>query len=144
MKSKPIIPRSLAEQDVDEALNYYISEEAEQAALGFVDALEQAYAHISRHPGTGSPRYAHELNLPGLRSWQLTRYPHIVFYVEHPDHIDVWRVLHGMRDIPEWLCADATSELTDDITAGRSSGSSKPAEEVFSRLEAKYRNKHKQ
>ena len=31
MKSKPIIPRSLAEQDVDEALNHYISEEAEQA-----------------------------------------------------------------------------------------------------------------
>lgn len=143
MKSKPVIPRSLAEQDVDEALNHYISEEAEQAALGFVDALEQAYAHISRHPGTGSPRYAHELNLPGLRAWQLTRYPHIVFYVERLDHIDVWRVLHGMRDIPEWLCADATSELADDITAGRSSGSPTSAEGVFDRLEAKYRNKNK-
>lgn len=143
MKSKPIIPRSLAEQDVDEALNHYISEEAEQAALGFVDALEQAYAHISHHPATGSPRYAHELNVPGLRSWQITHYPHIVFYVERPDHIDVWRVLHGMRDIPEWLCADATSELTDDITASRSSDSPKPAEEGSSHLEGKYRTKNK-
>jgi toxin ParE1/3/4 len=53
-------------------------------ALGFIDALEQAYTHIGRHPATGSPRYAHELNLPGLRAWPLTRYPHIVFYVEHP------------------------------------------------------------
>jgi len=26
-----------------------------------------------------------------------------VFYVEQPDHIDVWRVLHGQRDIPTWM-----------------------------------------
>ena len=45
----------------------------------------------------------HELNLPGLRFWPLTRYPHLVFYVERPDHIDVWRVLHGTRDIPQWM-----------------------------------------
>ena len=70
--------------------------------MGFVDALEKAYGQIGRNPGTGSPRYAHELNLPGLRAWPLTRYPHLVFYVEHPDHIDVWRVLHGKQDIPTW------------------------------------------
>jgi|APTNR8051073442_1049403.scaffolds.fasta_scaffold04873_1 toxin ParE1/3/4 len=138
MKSKPIIPRTLAEQDVDEALNYYISEEAEQAALGFVDALEQAYTHLSRHPGTGSPRYAHELNLSGLRSWPLKHYPHIVFYVERPDHIDVWRVLHGQRDIPEWFRADAMEELVADVSAGKASGQAKSADAVFDRLEAKY------
>ncbi len=103
MKAKPVIPRALAKQDVEEAISHYLSEDAKQAALGFIDALEQAYAHIARHPATGSPRYAHELDLPGLRSWSLNRYPHIVFYVEHADHIDVWRVLHGMRDIPAWL-----------------------------------------
>lgn len=57
------------------------------------------------HPATGSPRYAHELNLPGLRCWSLARYPYLVFYVEHPDHIDVWRLLHGQRDIPAWMQA---------------------------------------
>ena len=103
MKAKAVIPRALAKQDVEEAISHYLSEDAKQAALGFIDALEQAYAHIARHPATGSPRYAHELDLPGLRSWSLNRYPHIVFYVEHADHIDVWRVLHGMRDIPAWL-----------------------------------------
>lgn len=103
MKAKPVIPRALARQDVEEALGYYVSQEAASAALGFVDALEQAYAHIGRHAGTGSPRYAHELELPGLRSWPLKRYPHIVFYIERDDHIDVLRVLHGMRDIPAWL-----------------------------------------
>ncbi len=107
MKTKPVIPRELANRDVDEAIDHYLSEGAEQAALNFIEALEQAYAHLSRHPATGSPRYAHELNLPGLRSWPLTRYPYLVFYVERDDHIDVWRVLYGQRDIPAWLRDDA-------------------------------------
>jgi len=43
------------------------------------------------------------LNLPGLRFWPLTHYPHLVFYMEADDHIDVWRVLHGEQDIPAWM-----------------------------------------
>lgn len=108
MKAKPVIPRELANRDIDEAIADYLSEGAEQAAFGFIDALEQAYAHIGRHPASGSPRYAHELNLPGLRSWPLANYPHLVFYVEYPEHIDVWRVLHGQRDIPAWMQKPAT------------------------------------
>lgn len=103
MKAKPIVPRDLARRDIDEAIAYYLDEGEIEAAIGFVDALEQAYAHIGRHPAAGSPRYAHELNLPGLRSWPLGRYPHLVFYVERDQHIDVWRVLHGERDIPAWM-----------------------------------------
>jgi toxin ParE1/3/4 len=109
LKVKPIVPRELANHDINEIITYYLGESAEQAAYGFIDALEEAYAHIGRHPATGSPRYAHELNLPGLRFWPLTRYPHLVFYVERPDHIDVWRVLHGKQDIPVWMTQ------TDDI-----------------------------
>ena len=100
MTAKPVVPRELANRDIDDAIAYYLSAAAEQAALNFIDALEHAYAHIARHPATGSPRYAHELNLPGLRVWPLAHYPHLVFYVERPEHIDVWRVLHGQRDIP--------------------------------------------
>ncbi|MDP3135974.1 MAG: type II toxin-antitoxin system RelE/ParE family toxin [Burkholderiaceae bacterium] len=103
MKAKKVVPRGQANRDIDEAIAFYLTENAEKAALGLIDALEQAYTHIGRHPGTGSPRYAHELNLPGLCVWQLARYPHVVFYVERPDHIDVWRVLHGQRDIPAWM-----------------------------------------
>lgn len=103
MKVKPVVPRELAQRDVEDAVAYCLADGATTAALGFIDALEKAYSHVGRHPATGSPRYAHELNLPGLRSWPLTRYPYLVFYVEHPDHIDVWRVLHGRRDIPAWM-----------------------------------------
>ena len=103
MRAKPVIPRRRAEQDVEDALEHYIAEHTLQAALGMIAALEEASAHISRHPATGSPRYGHELDLPGLRSWPLTGYPYLVFYLERTDHIDVWRVLHGQRDIPAWM-----------------------------------------
>ena len=115
VKSKPIIPRELANRDVDEAIKHYLREDATQAALGFIEALEQAYVHIGRHPATGSPRYAHDLDLPGLRSWPLTRYPHLVFYIERSDHIDVWRVLHGQRDIPVWLLGDVNGGTSSDL-----------------------------
>lgn len=101
---KAVIPRALAGQDADETIACYLSENAPDAALGFIDALERAYDHLSHHPGAGSSRYAHELNLPGLSFWPLQKYPHLVFfYVERDDHVDVWRVLHGHRDIPTWM-----------------------------------------
>lgn len=103
MTTKVVIPREMANQDVDEAIDHYLAEGAEQAALRFVDELEKAYTQISRQSASGSPRYAHELNLPGLRFWPLTRFPYLVFYFERGDVVDVWRVLHAKRDIPAWM-----------------------------------------
>ena len=106
MRVKPVIPREQANRDIDETLGHCLSEGAEAAALAFIDTLEQACAHIARHPATGSIGSAHELNLPGLRFWPLKHFPYLVFYVENESHIDVWRVLHGKRDIPAWLQDD--------------------------------------
>lgn len=100
MNPKPVVPRTLASQDVEDAIGYYLKQDAQQAALAFIDALEDAYAILGRHPGIGTSRYATELQVPGLRSWSLPRFPYVIFYVEQADHIDVWRVLHGHRDIP--------------------------------------------
>jgi len=103
VNNKPVIPRTLATQDVENAIEYYLEEKAVDAALGFIDALERAYDHIARHPASGSPRLGHELDLPDLRSWPLNTFPYLVFYLEGQDHIDVWRVLHQKRDIPASL-----------------------------------------
>lgn len=101
--TKPVIPRQVVSHDIDEALACYIAEASDVVAVGFVDALEAAYGHISEHPAAGSPRYAHELNLPGLRCWPISGYPYLIFYIELAAHVDVWRVLHAQRDIPAWL-----------------------------------------
>ncbi|CAM5550453.1 type II toxin-antitoxin system RelE/ParE family toxin [Eoetvoesiella caeni] len=103
MTHKPVIARARAIQDVQDALTYYLAEASEKVAMGFLDELEQAYAHLSRFPETGSSRYAYELNLPGLCAWPISSYPYVVFYMLAADHIDVWRVLHAKRDIPSWL-----------------------------------------
>lgn len=107
MSAKRIIPRERAIHDADEAVDYYLNEAGEKAALSFIDALEQAYRHIARHPASGLTRHALELDLPGLRCWPLKRFPYLVFFVERGDHIDVWRILHGERDIPGWVHAPA-------------------------------------
>jgi toxin ParE1/3/4 len=99
---KPLIRRQQADLDVQEAIDYYLTHAPDQALL-FVDALEQSYRHIQRSPGTGSLRYAHDLNLPGVRFRICKKFPYLVFYIEKSDQIEIWRVLHGKRDIPAWM-----------------------------------------
>ncbi len=101
--AKPVVPRKLANRDVDEAIAHCLYEAGDQVALRFVDAFEGTYRHISRHPAGGSLLFAAELNLPRVRSWRLRRFPYFVFYVETEECIDVWRVVHGARDIPAWM-----------------------------------------
>ena len=100
---KAVVPRELANLDVEEAIDHCLVDANAKVALGFVDALEKAYGHIARHSSSGSPRYAHQLGLAELRFWPLGRYPYLVLYVERDDHIDAWRVLHEQRGIPAWM-----------------------------------------
>lgn len=103
MNGKTVRPRELARRDVEIAIDYYIGQAGPGVALRCIGALESTCHTIARHPGAGSPSYAHELAPADLRCRPLTRSPHLVFYVERDDHIDVWRVLHAQRDIPAWL-----------------------------------------
>ena len=103
MKVRPVVLRALAHRDVEEAVDYYARTAGEDVALAFIDALEQGFAHIARHPDPGSPHLGHELALPALRTWPIARHPHLVFYVPNADRVDVWRVLDARRDIPAWL-----------------------------------------
>ena len=97
--------RALAQQDIDDAVDFYLQQQALPAATDLIDELESTFQHLSRFPSTGSPRYAHELDLPGLRSWALARFPYLIFYAEQPDGLEVWRILHQRANIPQWLQA---------------------------------------
>ncbi|MEE9415225.1 MAG: type II toxin-antitoxin system RelE/ParE family toxin [Acidimicrobiales bacterium] len=95
--------RLLAAADIDAALTYYRSEAGQGIASDFVDDLESAIRHIINHPLTGSLRFAYELEIPELRSWPLKKYPNLVYYVTDETSIDIWRLLHTRRDVPEFL-----------------------------------------
>jgi len=100
VKARPIALRALAARDVAAAIAHYQAEGPSTLALSFIAATESAFTHIAQFPGSGSPKYGLALNLPGLRSWPLDGFPYLVFYLDTTTHLDVWRVLHGERDIP--------------------------------------------
>ena len=106
--AKPVIPSQRALRDIDEALVHYIAEAGNAVALRFIDALDEAFDLLGRQPGVGSPRLAQELKLPGLRSWPLTGFPHLLLYLEQDDAVDVARVLPMARDIPAALADPGT------------------------------------
>jgi toxin ParE1/3/4 len=108
--AKPAVLRPAAVLDVEDATAYYVEEGGAALATRWIAAFESALGHISLHAATGSPRYAAVLDLPGLRFWAVARFPYLIFYLECSDHLDVWRVLHGQRDIPAWLTESSTKE----------------------------------
>lgn len=107
---KPVVPRELAAHDAEEAVDFYRSEDGPDLAVRFAESLERAYDHLGDQPAPGSPRYGHELDLPGVRTWPVRPFPHLVFYLEREEQIDIWRVLHGNRDIPRRLREPESSD----------------------------------
>ena len=103
MSGKPVVLRERARRDIDEAIEHYLSEAGPALALDFIDALDDTRRQIGERPASGSPRHAHELDIPGLRFQSVGRFPYLIFYVEKEAEIDVWRILHGARDIPAWM-----------------------------------------
>lgn len=98
-----VVPRRLATQDLRDTAAHYAVEVDAATAHRFVDAAQQAFTLIGRQPRIGSPRYAVELDWPGLRTHPVRRFPYFIFYLEQTDHLDVLRVLHAHRDIPASL-----------------------------------------
>ena len=102
MRSKPVVLREQARRDIDRAVEHYLAETSPAVALAFLDAVEAAQRLIGEQPAAGSPRYAHELDLPGLRIRLVRDFQYVIFYVERATEVDVWRVLHGARHVPAW------------------------------------------
>lgn len=105
MAARRVVLRAKAREDLENATDWLTQEAGGDAAIGFVDAAQAAMRRLAERPGTGSPRWAHELDLPGLRSMRVRGHDWIIFYIARSDHIDIWRVLHGARDIGSALDA---------------------------------------
>lgn len=103
MSAKSVELRPAAIDDIDEALAYCQREGGFVLVDRWIDTFEAAIGDIGRHPGRGSTRYAELLRTPGLRCVPVEKFPFLVFYVEHPELVDVWRVLQAERDVPESL-----------------------------------------
>lgn len=103
---KPLRIRTAARRDVEDAVRYYVREAGRAVARQFTEAVDAAFSSIAAAPATGSPRYSHVLDVPGLRTYALKRFPYLALYIDRADHIDVVRVLNGARHIPATLSPD--------------------------------------
>ena len=101
--AKTVELKARAARDIEAAVDHYAVEAGEDVALGFISALNEAFGYLAGYPQSGTLRWSHELGIPELRSWSLQRFPYVVFYVDRPSALDVWRVLHARRDIPASL-----------------------------------------
>ena len=103
MSGAPVVIWERARRDVDAAVEYDLSETGAEGAPAFIDAVQDTFRQIGEHPAAGSPRHAHELDIPGLRFRTVSKLPYPVFYVEQGAEADVWRILHRARDVAAWM-----------------------------------------
>ena len=106
MTTMYFVPHRLAIQDEEEIVRYFVKNSSEQIAVGFVNALDNAFSQLSQYPHLGSPRPEHDLDFEGVRAWSLRRFPHQIYYNVHDDHVELWRILHPRRDITQAMLSD--------------------------------------
>ena len=81
--------------DLDE-IWLYVAPDNIKAADGLIDAIGQTAQLLAQRPLMGR---AHPELAAGLRSFPVGR--HVVFYLPHPEGVELVRVLHGARDISD-------------------------------------------
>jgi toxin ParE1/3/4 len=83
--------------DLEIAANF-ISQDNPTAADAFVNAAYDTFDFLARNPGLGRERS--DLDFPEIRSWRIKGFRrYLIFYRALPDRIQIWRVVHGARNL---------------------------------------------
>lgn len=88
-----LIVSPLAEEDLEEIWSF-VAERDVEAADRLIDEITGRFDHLLAYPEAGRAR--HEL-LVNLRSLPVKRY--VIFYQPTEDGVEIFRVLHGSRDV---------------------------------------------
>jgi toxin ParE1/3/4 len=80
----------------------YIKRSNPEAAVAFLDAVYNTFGFLAANPEIGRSR--RDLGFPEVRSWRVRGFRRfLIFYRELPDRVQIWRVLHGARDLHQTL-----------------------------------------
>jgi len=78
----------------------YLAERNISAATQFLDAFETTCTLLAEMPGIGKSRHFNQPELQGMRSWSIKGFEnYLVFYKPVADGADIFRVIHGARDM---------------------------------------------
>ena len=116
-----IIRRPAANRDLLTTFQHYARRAGIRVADRFFAEAEATFARLADLPGLGTPYEPDEPLYAGLRYLPLSRFrKFVVFYRPIPGGIEVYRVLHGARDLHGILAEEFGLEDTrgDDSEEG--------------------------
>ena len=98
-----IFKRPQADRDIEECF-VFIAENNLEAALKFLIAVEDSLEELSRFPMIGKEGRHRDERLFSYRIWRVRdHYSYLLFYKVTAESIELFRVLHGSRDIESIL-----------------------------------------
>jgi toxin ParE1/3/4 len=86
--------------DLEETMTYLRDQSGDEIAIRFWEQAQATFLALTRQPLLGRPRS--DLNPPNLRSWRVNGFDNwLVFYRATESEITIFRVRHGMMDLPK-------------------------------------------
>lgn len=96
--------RPSAKDDILRQYRYYLLEDALDAAMRFLDAVDSSISDLCTMPELGAPKPVKNQILAGLRSWPVKGFEDTrIYYLIQKDSLRVVRVLHGKRNVKALL-----------------------------------------
>lgn len=94
-----------AREDLASQSRWYFQKAGAGLAERYLAAFEMTLSQLAQQPAMGTRRRFRDPRLMGLRSRSMSGAfrVHLVFYREEAGALFVFRVLHGMRDLPRRL-----------------------------------------
>lgn len=93
--SLPIVLRSEASRDAEEARDYYNAREAGLGQL-FLRRLAECLARVQANPELYGCEWGE------VRATRVRKFPYVVYYRILEIHVEVMAVMHGSRDPVAW------------------------------------------
>ena len=96
---KPARLRPQAKRDRLAEIRHYRDVAGTRVAETLLLATDHALDLLERQTSMGSPALGQRLGVPTLRSWRVTGFPLMWFYIERDDHLDILRLLGERQDV---------------------------------------------
>ena len=100
-----VVLSNAAVADIERQSRWYFQQAGRRVAERYMTAFDDALVLLKMQPGIGVGRRFRDQRLKGLRSLVLSGAfrVHLVFYRWESDQLIIFRVIHGMRDLPRRL-----------------------------------------
>ena len=102
--TRRIVVERAAEEDMRQAVRYYVRHRSPATAQRFVTAVEDTFTRLADTPDIGRRYQTTDPRLQHLHIWRVRGFErYLIFYSATEETLLVTRVLYGTRDIAQIL-----------------------------------------